>query len=348
MTNLVQKSVQSGGRLAPIVIPHGLTSGTGLMNPSVFVDEDGDILVNLRHVNYTLYHAEGSQRFPSPWGPLAYLHPEKDLRLVTENYICLLNSDLEVTDYVKVKMLEQHEPLWEFVGLEDARLVQWEGMYYLAGVRRDTTTNGQGRMELSTINLIKDKFSDGKVGKSKGLLEAIETNRVRIAAPGADDSYCEKNWVPILDQPYHFIKWSIPTEVVKLLTNDGKSETVSLADTKWAGKDQRGSSHVISFGNYYISITHEVDLFNNYLGQKDAIYRHRLLVWDKNSTFLGASNPFSFLDAQVEFCVGMAIHPNEMDVLLSFGYQDNAAFILQVPNMVITDLLKEALTNDNA
>jgi hypothetical protein len=306
------------------------------MNPSVFVDEDGDILVNLRHVNYTLYHAEGSQRFPSPWGPLAYLHPEKDLRLVTENFICRLNSDLEVTDYTKVEMLNLHEPIWEFVGLEDARLVQWYGSYYLAGVRRDTTTNGQGRMELSTLSLDKDAWT------------AKETKRVRIPAPGADDSYCEKNWVPIVDQPFKFVKWSIPTEIVNVEPATGASETASLADTKWAGKDQRGSSHVIPFGSYYISITHEVDLFNNYLGQKDAVYRHRLLVWDKNSTFLGASNPFSFLDAQVEFCVGMAIHPNEMYVLLSFGYQDNAAFILQVPHMVITDLLKEALTNDNA
>ena len=256
--NLVKRAVDAGGRLVPIVIPHSLTSGTGLMNPSVFVDPDGDILVNLRHVNYTLYHSEGEQQYPSYWGPLAYLHPEKDLRLVTENYICLLNSDLEVTDYVKVKMLEQHEPLWEFVGLEDARLVQWYGMYYLAGVRRDTTTNGQGRMELSTINLIKDKFSEGKFGKAKGLLEAIETNRVRIPAPGADDSYCEKNWVPILDRPFEFVKWSIPTEVVSVDPITGASKTAVLRESNWADKDQRGSSHVLPFGKHYISITHAV------------------------------------------------------------------------------------------
>lgn len=336
MTNLVQKCIQSGGRIAPIVIPNGLTAGTGLMNPSVFVDSDGDILVNLRHVNYTLYHAEGEQKYPSYWGPLAYLHPEKDLRLVTENYICRLNSDLEVTDYARVEMMTLHEPIWEFVGLEDARLVEWNGEYLLVGVRRDTTTNGQGRMEISTIDLDKPSWT------------ATEINRVRIPAPGADDSYCEKNWVPILDRPFEFVKWSIPTEVVSVDSGTGASETAILRESDWADKDQRGSSHVIRFVQYYISVTHEVALFNNYLGQKDAVYRHRLLVWDKEMNLLGASNPFSFLDAQVEFCVGAAIHPNEMDVLLSFGYQDNAAFILQVPNMVITDLLKEALTNGNA
>ena len=43
--NLVQKAVEYGGKLAPIVISHGLTSGTGLMNPSIFIDDDGDILI---------------------------------------------------------------------------------------------------------------------------------------------------------------------------------------------------------------------------------------------------------------------------------------------------------------
>ena len=100
--NLVQKSVSYGGKLAPIIIPHGLTSGTGLMNPSIYIDDDGDILVNLRHVNYTLYHSENTQRFISPWGPLAYLHPEKDLTLRTYNYLCRLNTNLEVTDFTQV------------------------------------------------------------------------------------------------------------------------------------------------------------------------------------------------------------------------------------------------------
>ena len=55
--NLVQKAVQYGGKLAPLVIEKILTSGTGLMNPSIFIDDDGEILVNLRHTNYTLYHS---------------------------------------------------------------------------------------------------------------------------------------------------------------------------------------------------------------------------------------------------------------------------------------------------
>lgn len=327
--NLVKRSLEKGGKLAPIVIPKGLTAGTGLMNPSIFIDKDGDILVNLRHVNYTLYHSENMQKFPSHWGPLAYLHPEKDLRLVTENYLCRLNSDLEVVDYTHVDMQELHTPIWEFVGLEDARLVQWEDDYYLVGVRRDTTTNGQGRMEYSKVEIDKKAWT------------VKEVSRTRIPAPKEDSSYCEKNWVPVLDKPFHFIKWTFPTELVTAKPGVTECEQVLLKEAPFVGADQRGSSHVIRWGDKYISVTHEVNLFNNYLSQKDGVYRHRVCVWDLEFNFLGVSKPFSFLDARIEFCVGASVFKG--DLLLSFGFQDNAAFVLKTPKVVVEDLIKEAL-----
>lgn len=331
--NLVQKSVQYGGKLAPLVIPKGLTAGTGLMNPSVYIDDDGDILVNLRHVNYTLYHSENNQKFPSRWGPLSYLHPEKDQRLVTENYLCRLNDELEMTDYTRVEMLSLHDPIWEFVGLEDARLVQWDKSYYLIGVRRDTTTNGVGRMEYTNIALDKENWT------------AKEFRRKRIPTPGDDSSYCEKNWVPVVDKPYHFIKWTMPTELVYSNPNDKLCRQVFTKETPPAPSDQRGSSHVIKWGSMYISITHEVNLFKNYLTQKDGIYRHRLCLWDEQFNFVGLSNAFSFLDARIEFCVGAAV--KDGDLLISFGFQDNAAFVLRTPKLVVEDLIQEALNYEN-
>lgn len=328
--NMVQKAVSNGGKLAPLVIPKGLTNGTGLMNPSVFIDDDGDILVNLRHVNYTLYHSENNQKFPSRWGPLSYLHPEKDIRLATENYVCRLDKELQMTDYAKVEMLDLHTPIWEFHGLEDARLIQWDGQYFLVGVRRDTTTNGQGRMEYSWVDIDKEKWT------------VKETKRVRVPAPGPNESYCEKNWVPILDTPYHFVKWTMPTEVVVANPNEEKCSQVILKQTPTPTADQRGSSHVIRWGSLYIAIMHEVNLFKNYLTQKDAIYRHRLAVWDEHMNFVGLSKEFSFLDARIEFCVGAAVYEN--DLLISFGFQDNAAFVLRTPKLVIEDLIMEALT----
>jgi len=319
--NLVQKAVGQGGKLAPLAIP-----GTfGGMNPSVFIDPDGDILVNVRVVNYILYHSENEQRFPSRWGPLAYLHPEKDQRLVTENYVVRLNSNLEVTDCAKVEMLELHQPIWEFVGLEDARLVYWDD-YYLIGVRRDTTTNGVGRMEKSKVSIDKNAWT------------IKEISRERIEVPS--QSYCEKNWMPILDKPFHFVKWHSPIEVMK--AEGTMAQQVALKQGVQPEKDQRGGSQLIRWGSVYIAITHEVDLFKNYLQQKDGIYRHRLCVYDDDLNLVGISpEPFSFLDGRIEFCVGAAEY--EGDLLVSFGFQDNAAFVLRVPRSIVEDMIAEAL-----
>lgn len=331
--NLVERAVAAGGKLAPIVVDKGLTAGTGLMNPSVFIDDDGDILVNLRHVNYTLYHSEARQRFPSRWGPLAYLHPEKDMVLATENFLCRLDKDLKMINHTKVEMQNLHDPIWEFHGLEDCRLVQWDGLYFLVGVRRDTTTNGEGRMEYTKLNLDKNTWT------------AKEHWRTRLPAPGDNTSYCEKNWVPVIDQPHHFVKWTLPTELVKAEPfSTASTQTIFVKNqNNKPVQDQRGSSHFIPWSDGYISVSHEVDLFKNYLGQKDGRYRHRLMYWDKDLNLLSMTDAWTFLDGYVEFCVGAA--QLEEDLLLSFGFQDNAAFVLRVPRSTVEEMIKEGFVN---
>jgi hypothetical protein len=330
--NFVKRSVSNGGKLAPLIISKGLTNGTGLMNPSIFVDDDGDIMVNLRHVNYTLYHSEYNQMFTSQWGPLAYLHPEKDMRLVTTNYLMRLNKDLSIKNFTLIDTSKLDvDPMWEFVGLEDARLVKWDGDYYISGVRRDTTTTGVGRMELSKIELNKKSW------------KAKEISRLRIPAPGEDNSYCEKNWMPILDMPYHYIKWSSPTELVKTYPDlPARCEQVSITKGINPSSDLRGGTQLIKWKDHYIAITHEVNLYNNYLGQKDGVYRHRLCVWNNDFKLIGLSpEAFAFLDAKIEFATGAAIQGK--DLLISFGFQDNVAFVLRSPEKVIDEMIKEAL-----
>ena len=336
--NLVQRAVSNGGQLIPLIIPKSLNNWSGVMNPSIFIDDDGDVLCILRHINYTLYHSENTQKFPSRWGPLSYLHPEKDMHLRTTNYLCKLDEDLNITRYCIIDTSELDvDPVWDFVGQEDARLVRWDGDLYAIGVRRDvpperTGKPGEGRMEYSKIDLDKVNWI------------AKEVSRIRIPAPLENMSYCEKNWAPVLDKPYHFIKWHSPVEVVKSdPETPGVCEQVSVRESLGVAKDQRGGSQLIRWGNFYLSISHEVDLFNNYLSQKDGIYRHRLCVWDDDFNLIGLSpSEFSFLDGRIEFCAGAA--KQDDNLLISFAFQDNAAFILKVTEDVVEEMIKEALT----
>ena len=309
-TNFVKLALESKGSIANLTINANKTNGLSLTNPSIFYDGI-NLMCNIRCVEYALYHSENEQKFQNQWGVLAYLHPEDDIHLRTRNAFTD-NLENDVFDFIDTTHLDR-EPLWDFIGLEDARIVVWDGRTYLCGVRRDTTTNGVGRMELSEVY-------DGR-----------EINRFRIEPPNGY-TYCEKNWMPIIDMPFHFVKWSNPTEVVKVNIIKGTSETIVLKNQpvlKDIRRDLRGGSQVVSFKDYYIALTHEVDLWNNEKGNKDGQYYHRFIVWDKDWNVIKTSDEFKFFGANIEFCCGMAIKNDE--ILITFGFQDTTSFLLTVP-----------------
>ena len=324
MDNFVKRALHLGGTIKPLLIPTNMMDGPSLTNPSVLNIND-TIVVNIRNVNYTLYHSE-LNRFEHRWGPLSYIHPEHDNHLRTTNYISVLDDNLDSQFISKVDTSSLDvEPLWDFVGLEDARLINWDNKLFLCGVRRDTTTNGQGRMELSEII-----FENNTVR---------EISRFRIPSPN-ESEYCNKNWMPILSKPYHFIKWCNPLEIVVADPLARTCSTALSSESFISGfADWRGSSQVIKLEDKYICIVHETDLYRSEIGNKDATYRHRFLMWDSNWNLVKISKIFSFLDTKIEFCCGMDTYKN--NILITFGIQDNAAFILKVRENCIKDFINE-------
>lgn len=320
---LAKYVITNGGSLHPLVIPASETNGTGLMNPSVYVD-NGKVIMNLRHCQYTIYHAEKGI-FEHHYGPLVYLNPENDITLTTKNFFCELDEKMNIVKSTKVDTSKLDvKPIWEFIGLEDARVVRWDGKLYLCGVRRDTTTNGVGRMELSEIEVTADSVK--------------EISRVRIDAPAPNTSYCEKNWMPILDKPYHFIKWTNPTEVVKADPVTGACETIILQELNadYSG-NIRGGSQVIPWEDGYLCLNHITYLFKSELQRKNARYRHVFTKFDKDFKIQKVSKEFSFMEGEIEFACGMA-QLND-DLLITFGFQDNASFLLKTPKKIVENLL---------
>ncbi len=320
MNNLCKLALQRGGSVNFLTIPSTESGGLGLTNPSILhFSLNNKLLLNLRHVQYALYHSEGKQQYQTMWGPLAYLNPEDDVTLRTTNYLCELDTNtLAVNFHQKVDTsLLDVKPMWEFIGLEDARLVQWGAYIGLSGVRRDTTTNGEGRMEIS-------EYAGGK-----------EITRRRLQPP--TPSYCEKNWMPVLDQPYTYVKWTTPTEVVRVIEGTDNTETIHLVeqDVKFP-RDIRGGSQVIAYRDMYIALTHEVDLYNSEQGRKDAQYYHRFIVWDKDWKIIHHSDAFKFLTGQIEFSCGMTYVDGNF--IIPFGFQDSTAFVLKVPESVVLEM----------
>jgi len=322
--NLAKIVLNHGGLISPLLIPSELTEGTGLCNVSVFTDINGDLLANIRHVHYSLYHSEFDQKFYNKWGCLSYLNPEDDISLKTGNYLCKLNTKtLEVETFQKIDTTTfDTPPIWEFQGLEDARIFKWEDILYVCGVRRDTKDNGEGRMELCKVDWKKDSCT--------------EITRDRIEPPG-DHTYLEKNWMPILDMPYHFIRWPNPLEIVKVTPETLSSETVLTQKSNFVlPRELRGGSQVVPFEGGRICITHEVDFWHHPGNFKDAQYYHRFIIWDKDWNVTRLSKPFKFMGAQIEFSTGLTIQKNNF--IITYGYQDNASYVLKMPINLLSKL----------
>jgi predicted GH43/DUF377 family glycosyl hydrolase len=217
---------------------------------------------------------------------------------------------------VDTSLLET-KPQWHFSGLEDARFVKWDNRYFLIGCRRDTEETGIGRIEFSELDSTMRK----------------EIARYRIQPPIDPNSYCEKNWMPILDKPFHFVKWTNPTEVVKVNLEEGTSQRVSISSPIELPLDLKGGTHVLSWENGYIALVHESD-------SNDGLrltYRHRFVIWNDKFEIQKVSNPFTLMNGVVEFACGMCEF--EGDFLITFGYYDNASFLCRISKNSINKLI---------
>mgnify|MGYP003686713603 CR=1 FL=1 len=316
--NLAKLAIDNGGLLTPLIIPGELTDGTGLCNVSIYKEADGRLIANVRHVHYSLYHAEFDQKFYCKYGTLSYLNPEDDIKLRTGNYLCNLNPEtLEIETYQKIDTSKHDiKPVWTFIGLEDVRILRWNDIFYICGVRRDVKPDGEGRMELCEVHWDENNCKE------------ITRDRIEVDP----HTYLEKNWMPVLDMPMHFIRWCDPLQVMKIDPVNGTSKVVIEKEYNLdIPRELRGGSQVIPFGNEgdRICLTHGCLFFHHPGKHKDAQYYHRFVIWDKDWNLKALTKPFKFMDAQIEFACGLVIEDDNF--IATFGYQDNAAYALRLP-----------------
>jgi predicted GH43/DUF377 family glycosyl hydrolase len=195
----MHKTISNLGKLYPIILNINNIDYPTLTNPSI-ININNNLLLNIRNTNYVLYNSENN-KFPLTYGPIQYLHKENDLNLRTRNIVCNIsidNDNLTIDNYSIVKEIEKFDhsktPKFHFVGLEDSRLIFWNDKLYLSSSKRDDNEIGSGRIVLSELN--------------SNTYE--EVNRYKIDGDELNDSYCEKNWMPILNKPYCFVRWVDP------------------------------------------------------------------------------------------------------------------------------------------
>jgi len=267
------------------------------MNPSVIV-HDTDILCNIRCVNYTINNLGQYMIGPnSCW----------DAPIDTRNFLVTLDSDLKTSDPAEILW---YRPLaaWNMVmGLEDIRLNVIDGDLCYSATAREQLASGECQMWWGKI---KDDPNPGY---------KITTD----SKPISDGRSTEKNWMPFLGEKKFVYK---PNVIVENVDNFTAAVVPSKLPNIYT-EDLRGSSQVIPFKMGHLAVTHEasVDPTNN-----KRTYRHRFVWFDQDGALHRISLPFVFYDRQIEFCAGLAYHPNNHDLLISFGVRDAEAHVATV------------------
>ena len=325
MKTLSKQIIEYGGEIKPLDLKIFNRPLHGYFNPSIFNDQ-GSLYLNLRSCDYTIFHSEKGSTFLYN-NSLNYFGVEGKSTFTTKNYFAYISTKYLKPEFGCVVVTDEFdkEPQWRFTGLEDARLVKWDGKFYLCGTRRDTESTGIGRMELSEI-VVEHAYSK-------------EVKRYRIPTPGDDSSYCEKNWMPIVSKPYHFVKWTNPTEVVKYDINTNKCQTVVLKEeSDKLSNNLRGGSQIIDWGEeHYLGIVHQS--YHSYDDQNrfDNEYKQQFILWDSEWNIVKYSPQFSVMGAKIEFISSLTICYG--DVIITFGHQDNSSYILRVSQNFVEEIL---------
>jgi predicted GH43/DUF377 family glycosyl hydrolase len=103
--------------------------------------------------------------------------------------------------------------------------------------------------------------------------------------------------------------------------------TLTKHESKIFVGDISGSSQLIPFRHGWLAVTHEasVDPTNN-----KRTYWHRFAWFNMDGELRRLSLPFVFEERQIEFCAGLAYHPNGDDLIISYGVRDAEAKLATV------------------
>lgn len=238
-----------------------------------FVDYYGVKLVNTRYVNYEL----------TPKGYYIINHPQSHLD--TKNCLTFLNDDFSNGPST---FMREEVGLYKYEsnvhGLEDIRLFNYNKEVYYLATQREYSSNGKSRMSMGVYDL------DEKMCRNGVVLEP------------PTDTYCEKNWIPIVkgEELYFVYSWS-PIKI-GMLDSSNKLKIVKEIDVPAIFGNLKGSTTFVQHDGLLIGVVHYS------IECEPRKYYHRMLKLNSD-TFepIAISSPFIFEKEGIEYSIGFTI-----------------------------------------
>ena len=281
------------------------------MNPSICVHR-GELKAMVRTVNYRM-DEEGRYLIRSTDGTANATNP-----INTRNWLVPLDRELHSITQIEVvprDPLPCEYPL--VVGFEDPRIFDHDNNLYISATVRQRAADGLAEQTLARIG-----GPVGGAGTLGGFSRlGLEDVRPMLRTP----RLYEKNWMPIIGGDIRFMYR--PGHIV----DSAGQDSLNHGPTQLRTESFSGSSQLISFVQGWLGIIHEAHVYIDQPWKR--YYSHRFVYYDDTFRLSRVSQPFFFKDKVIEFCSGLAWHPDrqqddpEATVVISFGYRDCEAWL---------------------
>lgn len=274
----------------PLEIP--LDDGWWAMNPTIAPDGDGFRLI-VRAINWK---NEGGH----------YTVNDPDGVFRTRNHLITTDADLEITSVTEItptipdgpKVFSSH-----VVGVEDLRLIEFDGSWLGTGSVRDRSEDRTTQMALVSFD------------------EAHIDRMITLGSPRP--GMHEKNWMPFVhDGALHFVYTCSPTVVFRCDPETGSMVTISSQPGPHDGGAMRlrGGSQGVEVDDGWLFVVHELSPHDGSMA-----YVHRFIHLDRSFVIDAMSPTFFFEQWTIEFCAGLARRDDEL--VVTYGRRDSSARI---------------------
>jgi glycosyltransferase involved in cell wall biosynthesis len=308
--NNLQYYAQSIGTLLPSYadtrIGFSAPPGYQATNPSIFRDGDR-VLLAQRCVNWEVVDG-------------AYVTRE-GVPVHTRNYLLELSPDLEVTGASEILEPADLPPAAyeQVLGFEDIRPFMWRGRLWCSACIRQVTTEGWCRQVLARIDL-----------DDRGHLRLSQWSVLGQDSPTEH----QKNWMPlVLGDSLRFVTACDPVRLA-----DDTGSLISESKPTIAADHFRGGSQLVGFSGGWLALVHEVHSAD---GGQNRRYLHRFIWLDGRLRLRSTTQPFYFREVGIEFAAGLAWHPDDLRLLISFGVGDAESWIAGVTASEVATLLTD-------
>lgn len=283
-------------------------------------------IINTRYVSYYL----------TPDG--YYIYPDGSQIIKNKNLSSILDDKtMEPYPHLFMEMTENLEQIYigsSSIGLEDMRLYELNGRLRFISSTMGYSPVGKSRIMIGDYDLSRHTYSDHK-----------------IIIPPNPDSWCEKNWTPVIqDEHMRFsdssvppfteifiYKWS-PMEIGKLVNDENGNTHLSIIESydvqePWFHK-LRGSSIFSKVDGKLLGLTH----FSEEGSPRR--YYHMLIELDPiNLKPLRYSMPFYFFNQGVEFCIGFTVKDDDYLFWISQNDRDPLTVMVEKNNIQLVNVV---------